>query len=338
MKAQPLPAPDPLTTSFTASYAGVVAFITVATEGSFARAADRLGIGRSAVSRSVQRLEDHLGARLLSRTTRSTSLTSEGEMFLENCRPGVEHILRALEEIRDLRDGPPKGLLRISSTPGFGRKVLAPLMGEFRLAHPAISIELLLDERNVDLAVDRVDIAFRDGRLEDSQVIAKKLIPMQMVVCASPGYAARNGLPRSVDELARHMCINRRLAGGRLRTWDFKVEGQPQSLVPDGSVVLNDDDLIMSAVMNGHGLAQLPAYQVCAALREGTLVACLQSHAPDDRGHYLCYLSRRQLPKRMRAFIDFVTTRVRGLDLDCPVEVVAGGRIDKPAEQGSKGT
>jgi len=334
MNAQRPSIPDPLTTSFTTSYAGVVAFITVATEGSFARAADRLGIGRSAVSRSVQRLEDHLGARLLSRTTRSTSLTSEGELFLENCRPGVEHILRALEEIRDLRDGPPKGLLRISSTPGFGRKVLAPLMGEFRLAHPAISIELLLEERSVDLAVERVDVAFRDGKLEDSQVIAKKLIPMQMVVCASPDYAARHGLPRTVDELTRHMCINRRLAGGRLRTWDFKVQGQPQSLVPEGSVVLNDDDLIMSAIANGHGLAQLPAYQVCSALRAGTLVACLQASAPDDRGHYVCYLSRRQLPKRIRAFIDYVTTRVRALDLDCAVEVATGHRFGNPLERG----
>lgn len=322
-----MPTTDTLATSFTASYAGVVAFITVAAEGNFARAADRLGIGRSAVSRSVQRLEDHLGARLLSRTTRSTSLTIEGELFLENCRPGVEHILRALEEMRDLRDGPPKGLLRISSTPGFGRKVLAPLMSEFRLAHPAISIELLLDERYVDLAVDRIDIAFRDGRMEDSQVIAKKLVPMRMVVCASPEYASRSGLPRSVDELARHMCINRRLAGGRLGTWDFKVEGQSLSIVPEGRMVLNDDDLIMNAAMSGHGLVQLPAYQVCDALRKGALVACLQPYAPDDRGHYLCYLSRRQVPKRMRAFIDYVTTRVRALDLDFPMDVPVDGRF-----------
>src|SRR5215475_12120425 len=109
---------DPLISSFSASYAGVLAFIAVATEGSFARAADRLGVGRSAVSRSVQKLEGQLGARLFSRTTRSTTLTSEGELFFENCRPGVEHILQALEEIRDLREGPPRGQLRISAVHG----------------------------------------------------------------------------------------------------------------------------------------------------------------------------------------------------------------------------
>lgn len=308
---------DPLSSSFTASYAGVMAFITVATEGSFARAADRLGVGRSAVSRSVQRLEEHLGARLFSRTTRSTSLTSEGELFFENCRPGVDRILQALEEIRDLRDGPPRGLLRIGSTPGFGRKVLAPLMGEFRMRYPAIGIELLLDERPADLAVDRVDVVFRDGRLDDSQVIAKQLIPMQMVVCASPGYARRHGLPASVEDLAAHACINRRLPNGRLRGWDFKIDGRAHSTTPQGDIVLNDEELVMRAVLDGNGLAQMPAFQVCDALRAGTLVACLGQFAPDDRGHYLCYLSRRQLPKRIRAFIDFVTTQVRALDLDC---------------------
>src|SRR4249919_4307040 len=105
---------DLLTNSLSTSYAGVVAFLAVATEGSFARAADRLGIGRSAVSRSVQKLEGQLGARLFSRTTRSTSLTAEGELFFENCRPGVERIQQALEDMRDLRDGPPRGQLRIS--------------------------------------------------------------------------------------------------------------------------------------------------------------------------------------------------------------------------------
>ncbi|HEY5850219.1 MAG TPA: LysR family transcriptional regulator [Lysobacter sp.] len=308
---------EPLTSSFTASYAGVVAFITVATEGSFARAADRLGVGRSAVSRSVQKLEGQVGARLFSRTTRSTSLTAEGELFFESCRPGVERILQALEEMRDLRDGPPRGQLRISATHGFGRKVIAPLMGEFHLRYPGVGIELLLDERTPDLAVDRIDVAFRDGRLDDSQVIAKQLVPMQMLVCASPAYAARHGLPTTVEEIGSHACINRRLPNGRMGSWDFKVDGRPQSITPQADIVVNDGDLMMMAALNGEGLAQLPAFEVCDEVRKGTLVTCLAQFAPDDRGHYLCYLSRRQLPKRIRAFIDFITTQVRALDLDC---------------------
>ncbi|MGO1070730.1 LysR family transcriptional regulator [Lysobacter sp. CA199] len=315
---------DSLSDSFSASYSGVVAFIAVATEGSFARAADRLGVGRSAVSRSVQKLEGQLGARLFSRTTRSTSLTCEGELFFENCRPGVERILQALEEMRDLREGPPRGQLRIGSTHGFGRKVLAPLMADFRLRYPDIGLELVLDERPADLAVDRVDVAFRDGRLDDSQVIAKQLIPMQMLVCASPQYARRHGVPRSVEELRAHACIHRRLPNGRLRDWDFKIDGRARGLLPSGDIVFNDDELTLQAVLDGQGLAQMPGFQVCDALRSGALVSCLDPFAPDDGGHYLCYLSRRQLPKRIRAFIDFATARIRALDLDCALELHRG--------------
>lgn len=308
---------DALMCSFSTNYAGVVAFLAVAAEGSFARAADRLGVGRSAVSRSVQRLEHHLGARLFSRTTRSTSLTSEGELFLENCRPGVERIMQALEEIRDLRDGPPRGQLRIGAPHGFGRKILAPLLAEFRLRYPAIGIELVLDERPADLAVDRIDVVFRDGRLDDSQVIAKQLVRIPTLVCATPDYARRHGLPMRIDELARHACINRRLWNGRLRPWVFQADGHAHEVAPAGGLVFNDEDLILQAVLAGQGLAQLPAYEVCQLLRSGQLVACLGRFAPDDRSHYLCYQSRRQLPKRIRAFIDFVTPQIRSLDLDC---------------------
>lgn len=307
---------DSLNASFSTSYAGVLAFIAVAAEGSFARAGDRLGIGRSAVSRSVQKLEGQLGVRLFLRTTRSTSMTREGELFLEGCRPGVDCILQALDEMRDLRDGPPKGHLRISATYGFGRRVIAPLLAAFRKEYPEVSLELLLDEQAPDLVAGRIDIAFRDGLLEDSQVIAKQLVPMQLVVCASPGYAQAHGLPASVEELARHACIGRRLPAGRLQRWDFRVEGNEVNLQPAAALVFNDADLALQAVVDGLGIAQLPSYQVREALRAGTVVTCLDRYAPHDRGHYLCYLSRRQLPKRIRAFIDFSTQRVRALDLD----------------------
>src|SRR5690606_239384 len=162
--------------SFATSYAGVIAFLAVANEGSFSRAGDRLGIGRSAVSRNVQKLEAQLDARLFHRTTRSTSMTREGELFYENCRPGVERIVRALDEMRELRNGPPQGHLRVKSTPGFGRHVIAPLLRRFRSRYPDITVELLLDERPADFASDRIDVAFRDGKLEDSEVVARQLI------------------------------------------------------------------------------------------------------------------------------------------------------------------
>ena len=306
---------DALATSFTASYAGVVAFIAVATEGSFARAADRLGIGRSAVSRSVQKLEAQLNARLFLRTTRSTSLTREGELFYENCHPGVQRIVQALEDMRELREGPPRGHLRISASVGFGRQIIAPLLADFRVLYPDITIDLLLDDRIVDFSSDRVDVAFRDGHLEDSQIVAKRLIPMQMLVCASPAYVQRHGLPKGVDELALHTCINFRTASGRIAEWEFRLAGQKHTFVPSSIYTFNDAGLVLQSVLDGAGIAQLAGYQVSEHLREGRLLACLAPYAPDDRGHYVCYLSRRHLPARIRSFVDYVTEAVRAMDL-----------------------
>lgn len=306
---------DSLASSFTASYAGVVAFIAVAVEGSFARAADRLGVGRSAVSRSVQKLEAQLDVRLFLRTTRSTSLTREGELFYRNCHPGVQRIMQALEDMRELRAGPPRGHLRISATMGFGRQIVAPLLAGFRSRYPDIAIDLLLDERLTDFTSDRVDVAIRDGQLEDSQIIAKRLVPMQMLVCASPAYALKHGLPEVVDDLSSHTCINYRASSGRIAEWEFKMEGHKHKLVPPSIYTFNDADLIMQSVLAGEGIAQLAGYQAAAHLRAGWLVACLAQYAPDDRGHYLCYLSRQHLPARIRVFIDYMSEAVRAMDL-----------------------
>ncbi|PTR30734.1 DNA-binding transcriptional LysR family regulator [Luteibacter sp. OK325] len=319
---------DALASSFSASYAGVIAFIAVVNEGSFAKAADRLGIGRSAVSRSVQKLEGQVGARLFIRTTRSNSLTREGEIFFENCKPGVERITQALADMQELREGPPRGKLRISSAVGFGRKVVAPLLSGFRDLYPEIAVDLLLDDHMADFTTDQIDVSFRNGRMEDSQVIARQLIPMQMIVCASPTYAAGYGLPRNVAELADHHCLNFRMASGRLHEWEFKVEGHPHKVLPKAMLTFNDTDLLMDAALDGQGLVQLAGYQVCEHLRSGRLVACLPQYAPDDRGHYICYLSRQQLPSRIRVFIDYMITQVRALDLQCASSPSVAAALD----------
>jgi LysR family transcriptional regulator for bpeEF and oprC len=304
---------DTLATSFATSYAGVLAFMAVVNEGSFAKAGDRLGIGRSAVSRSVQRLEAQLDARLFHRTTRSTSLTSEGEMFFARCEPGVTHIAQALEDMRELRQGPPRGRLRICSAVTFGRKVVAPLLAGFHAAYPEISLELLLDDAPPDFIGDHIDVAFRNGRLEDSQVVAKQLVPMRLLVCASPGYAKAHGLPRTLGELQQHRGVHLRLPSGRVAEWEFKVDGRPQRIVPPGRSVFNDDELVLQAALDGQGLAQLAAFQLSVPLAQGQLVTCLDAYAPDDRGHYICYFTRQQLPARIRVFVDYMTHHIREL-------------------------
>ena len=308
---------DALASSFATTYAGVVAFIAVVAEGSFAKAADRLGIGRSAVSRSVQKLEDQLGTRLFLRTTRSTVLTGEGELFYENCNAGVERIVQAVDEMRDLRSGTPRGQLRLCSTVGFGRKIVAPLLHGFRAQYPDILLDLVLDDYPTDFTANRVDVTFRNGRMDDSQVVAKQIIPMQMLVCASPDYARRHGLPSSVDELAAHQCINFRLASGRIYEWEFKVGGVLRKFAAKAGMTFNDADLVLQAVLDGQGIAQMAGYQICDLLRTGKLVSCLVQYAPDDRGHYLCYLNRKHLPSRIRVFIDYMTAQIRAMDLHC---------------------
>ena len=315
--ANPATRGDGLASSFTASYAGVIAFMAVVSEGSFAKAGDRLGVGRSAVSRSVHKLETQLNVRLFSRTTRSISLTTEGERFHANCHPGVEHIARALEDMHEVRTGPPRGNLRVHAAASFGRKIVAPLLRSFHEAYPLVDVDLFLSDGPTNFASDRVDVSFRSGRMEDSQVVARQLIPMQMLVCASPKYVQAHGLPRSVDELNEHRCVNFRLALGRIGGWEFKVGGVTERLVPKAALTFNDADLVLQAVLGGEGIAQLPAYQVCEFLRSGQLVTCLAQYAPDDRGHYICYLSRQQLPSRIRVFIDHMAKRMRALDLEC---------------------
>jgi LysR family transcriptional regulator for bpeEF and oprC len=305
---------DPFSSSFAASYAGVVSFIAVAEEGGFARAGDRLGVGRSSVSRSVRKLEAQLDARLFLRTTRKTTLTREGELFYENCRQGIARIAQAFDDMRELRNGPPRGHLRIATAPAFGRKIVAPLLRGFFEQYPGITVELLLDDRPANFAADRIDVAFRDGRMEDSEIVARQLIPMQLFVCASPAYVRNHGLPRQVGDLAHHRCIGLRTASGRPKEWEFKIGGRPERHRPVSHHTFNDDGLIVQAVLDGLGIAQLPAYQVSDLLGDGQLQSCLAHHAPDDGGHYLCYLSRKHLPARIRVFVDYMTEQVRALD------------------------
>ena len=318
---------NPLAASFATTYAGVVAFIAVATEGNFARAADRLGIGRSAVSRNVQRLEDQLKVRLFQRTTRRTSLTREGDQFFASCHSGIDRIVQAVEEMMDLRSGPPRGHLRVSSAVGFGRKVVAPLLGEFQAGYPGITVDLLLRDKPTDFTSDRVDVAFRNGRMEDADIIAKQIIPMQMMVCCSPAYAQAHGMPAEIEDLAAHECINFCNAAGRPTEWEFKVDGKPRKVLPRARLSYNDPELVLQAVLDGQGIAQMAGYLTGESLRSGALLPSLMQYAPEDGGHYICYLSRQHMPSRVRAFIDFMTARIRAQDLQSPADF--GLRLEK---------
>ncbi|WMJ68245.1 LysR substrate-binding domain-containing protein [Stenotrophomonas sp. 24(2023)] len=308
------PLPDPLAHGFATHYTGVVAFLAVAREGSFAQAGRRLGIGRSAVSRQVQKLEDQLGARLFLRTTRRTALTREGERFHAQCQPGIASIVQAMDELRALRQGPPRGTVRIQASTGFGRAVLAPLLAGFHAQYPQVVLDLQLDDRAAAFERDRVDIAFHDGVLADSPLIARPVLPMALHLCAAPAYAAGHGLPRTLAELASHAAVHHRLPDGQWQAWTLQAGGQLQRLLPPAACVFNDSTLVLEAVLAGQGLAQLPACLAGPWLRSGQLIACLPACMPAPQQHWLCYPSRQHLPARTRAFIDYIVPRLRALD------------------------
>jgi DNA-binding transcriptional LysR family regulator len=316
---------DTLSAGFTTNYTAVMIFIAVANEASFAKAGDRLCIGRSSVSRNIRKLEQQLGTRLFSRTTRSVGLTTEGELFYESCKPGIDRILDSIELMRDRRAGPPRGLLRVKSTVGFGRKVIAPLLTRFRRMYPDVSIDLMLHDGAVDFTSDGIDVAFRNGRVSDSQIIARRIIPMHMILCASPAYALEHGLPKAVDELSRHRAINFRFSSGRIFEWEFKVDGQLIKYAPAAHLTVNDAALVLDAVLDGQGIAQMAGYQACDHIATGKLVPCLQQYAPDDRSHFLCYLNKQHMPSRMRLFIDFMLDEIRMLNLQC-VDAISPGK------------
>lgn len=332
---------DTLGSNFITSYAGIAAFIAVAREGSFARAGERLGIGRSAVSRSVLRLETQLDARLFVRTTRSTALTPEGELFYAQCLPGVERIREALESVRALRSGPPQGVLRIGATPAFGRKVVAPMLRDFRAMHPGIVVELQLDDHTPDLGSGSIDVVFCDGEVREGGAVGRKLMPMRLVTCASPDYADRQGLPRFPDELAVHRTLGLRATHGGAACWEFLVDGKVRQADPQAGLVFNDAELVLQSALDGDGIAQLPEYLVESSLRTGQLVACLARFAPDEKGHFLSFLGGRQMPARVRTFVDYMVGQFEAQqewDAHRTQQTLAGkGRDGQDGEDGGQG-
>jgi DNA-binding transcriptional LysR family regulator len=252
---------DPLTMSFSTSYANVVAFMAVVIEGSFARAAHRLAVDRSAISRSVKRLEEQLGVRLLRRTTRSLSMTSEGELLYEHCRPGIEQIGQAFELLRELRDGPPQGTLRIGAEVDFGRRVIAPLLPAFQAIYPEIGLDVVLDDAPADFIDARIDLRFQRGPTTDGHIVARRLMPLDLTVCATPSYFHWHGRPTTPEDLRQHRCIGRRLSTGRLQDWELRVQGRPVRHRVAPRHVVNDEELVARAAGEGLGIAQLPAYR-----------------------------------------------------------------------------
>jgi DNA-binding transcriptional LysR family regulator len=288
--------------------AALTAFAAVVETKSFSAAAQRLRIAKSAVSRQVGELETALGVRLLNRTTRSLSLTEVGRAY----HGRVERILADLAEAdraaSDARAAP-RGRLKVSAPMSFGFLHLAPALSDFLELHAEVSLDLVLNDRFVDLVEEGFDVAVRIATLADASLIARRLAPARRAICASPHYLETRGAPETPDDLAAHSCLfNSNIAPAR--DWRFvHADGSPWPVNVKGRLSVNNGDATRAAALGGLGLASLPTFIVGADLQAGRLIAVLDGYVPQDLSISALYPHSRHLSPTVRAFVDFLAER-----------------------------
>jgi len=275
--------------------ADLAAFMTVADEGSFTRAAARLGVSQSALSHGLRKLEERLCIRLLTRTTRSVSTTEAGERLLETIRPALESIDRQLDNLNALRDRP-SGNIRITTPEHAAQTVLWPVLDKFLADYPDVKVELNAESSLTDIVAERFDAGVRLGEQLAKDMIAVRIgPPLRMSVIAAPSYFAAHGKPETPHDLTAHKCINLRMrSSGGLYVWEFEKDGKEINVRVEGQLTLNSMPLVLDAVRAGHGIAYAMEDRAAPLIESGDAVRVLESWCPPFDGYHLYYPSRRQ--------------------------------------------
>ncbi|AIY43925.1 Transcriptional regulator [Collimonas arenae] len=282
------------------------AFASVARHRSFTKAALECGVSASALSHAMRTLESRLGVRLLNRTTRSVTPTEAGEQLLTRLGPALREIGEALDQVNQFRDTP-RGTLRLNVPRTAARWLLAPVFARFLAAYPEIRLEVVTDDSLVDIVAQGFDAGIRFGETLARDMIALPMgPPLRLIVVCSPLYAARRGLPRHPQDLKQHACIGRRFPSGALYAWEFAKDGEALAVAVDGPLLLDDDELMLGAALDGIGLSYLYEEQAREWLAQGRLVRALDDWCPPMPGFFLYYPSRRQLPTALRLFIEML--------------------------------
>src|SRR5574343_185266 len=255
---------------------GLDEFVAVAECGQFSAAAERLGLSTSQVSRQVARLEERLQSRLFYRSTRRVALTEAGQTFLQHCQRLQDAREEALRAVSDL-GAEPKGLLRMTCASAYGERFIVPLVNQFMAQHPQLRVEIELSNRQLDLLHEGLDLAIRLGRLQDSRLMAARLAPREMYLCAAPDYLQHYGRPHSLSELSRHNCLI-----GSSEHWSFAEGGRETQVRVQGNWRCNSGQAVLDAALRGFGLCQLPDYYVLPHLRSGALISLLEQHQPPN--------------------------------------------------------
>jgi DNA-binding transcriptional LysR family regulator len=281
------------------------AFVRAIELGGFSKAAREFGLTPSAVSKLVTRLERRLGMPLVSRTTRKLTLTSEGALYLERCRRILLDIEDAENEVARARVQP-RGSLRLHVGVAFGTHQLVPVLPRFIERYPEIHVELIVDDRTVDLAKEGADIGIRTGPLRDPSLVARKLCEFERVICASPAYIGRRGMPETPADLARHDCIN--IAGiASLSKWPFRTSTGVEHIDVRGSVIANNAECVLQLALLGHGIIRMNEMAVSEYVRDGRLLRLLtDTHHAEAVPLNAVFPPGRQRVPRVAVMLDFL--------------------------------
>ena len=294
-----------------AEFAELKAFVTVVDRASFARAADHLGLSRSALSQTIRQLEERLGVRLLNRTTRSVSPTEPGHRLHERMAPLLKEMDDAVAQAIGA-GGRAAGRLRINTLSMAAKKIIAPRLGRFAKANPDVILDIVIDDALSDIAGDGFDAGIRVGARLQKDMVAVRLTPdVELLAVASPDYLAQHGEPRTPDDLDTHACINWRFPGsGKIAGWEFASHDRTIEVFGEGRVISNHQHIIVPAALQGLGI--LYAYNdddIADALRDGRLKRVLADWSATVPGLFLYYSSRRHMLPALRAFIDCLLDR-----------------------------
>jgi len=288
----------------------LVAFLVVAQEQSFTKAAKQLGVSQSALSQTMRALETRLGVRLLTRTTRRVSPTHAGERLLQTVGQRFAEVDAELEAVTALGENP-RGTLRLAATENAAATVLWPKLEKFLPLYPEIKIEIVVDVGLTDIVGGRFDAGIRPGETVAQGMIATRIGPdMRMAVVGTPVYFEQYGQPRAPSDLTFHNCINLRLpTHGGLYAWEFEKDGRTVNVHVDGQLVVGSASLILMGARSGQGLAYLPEEQVKSDIEHGSLIRVLEDWCPPFSGYHLYYPSRRQPTQAFSLLVDALRYR-----------------------------
>jgi DNA-binding transcriptional LysR family regulator len=273
----------------------LLAFVAVAREGSFTKAAKQMGVSQSALSHTIRGLETRLGIRLLTRTTRSVSPTEAGERLLNTAAPRFDEITQELASLSELRDKP-AGTIRITAAEHAANNVLWPKLSPLLHDYPDVKIDINVDYSMTNIVTQRFDAGVRLGDSVEKDMIAVRIgADLRMAVVGTPEYFSRQPKPRTPHDLQQHRCINLRLpTHGNLQVWEFEKNGTPLNVRVDGQWVFNNTSSRLRAALAGYGLAYVPEDMVGEHLKDGSLIRVLKEWCPSFPGYHLYYPSRRQ--------------------------------------------